>query len=94
VSYRVSRDESGRSSLSTDGLKSFNLMEIEVKDAAAPLSEVYGFVEGMAAYLIAKGPVIRNGDTVGHSAEQRIRIRYGKSHWRPGMQVYRIEFDR
>jgi hypothetical protein len=94
VSYRVSRDASGRSSLSTDGLKAFSLMEIEVKDAAAALSDVYGLVEGVAACLITKGPVIRDGDTVGHSAKQRIRVRYGESHWRPGMQVYRVEFDR
>jgi hypothetical protein len=91
VSYRLSRDASGRFSLSTEGLKDFDLMEIEAKDVAMPLNDLYGLIEGTAAYLIAKGPVIRDGDTVGHTAQQRIRVRHGKSYWRAD-RVYRIEF--
>jgi uncharacterized protein DUF4261 len=92
VSYRVSRDASGRLSLSTEGLKEFNLMEIEAKDVAMPLDELYGLVQGVAAYLITQGPVIQNGHTVGHSNEQRIRVRHGPSYWRVGTRVYRLEF--
>jgi hypothetical protein len=95
IGYRVSRDaSSGRLSLSTDGLKDFDLMEIEVKDTPKPFTELYGLVDGMAAYLIAKGPVIRDGDTIGHSNAQRIRVRHGESYWRPGERVYRVAFDR
>jgi hypothetical protein len=94
VSYRVSRDASGRISLSTDGLKGFDLMEIEVKDAAVPLKDVYGLVEGVAAYLITKGAVIRDGDTVGHTNDQRILMHHGESYWRPGTRVYRMEYNR
>lgn len=93
VSYRVSRDASGRISLSTDGLKGFDLREIEVKDAAVPLKDVYGLVEGVAAYLIT-GPVIRDGDTVGHTNDQRILMRHGESYWRPSTRVYRMEYNR
>lgn len=92
VSYRLSRDAAGRFSISTDGLKDFDLMEIEAKDVAMPFSEFYGLVEGTAAYLITKGPIIRDGDTVGHTAEQRIRVRHKPSYWRAGMRVYRLEF--
>jgi Domain of unknown function (DUF4261) len=92
VSYRVSRDASGRLSISTEGLKDFNLMEIEAKDVAMPFSELHGLVDGMTAYLIKQGPVIQNGHTIGHSNEQRIRVRHGPSYWRAGTRVYRLEF--
>jgi len=91
VSYRVSPDAGGRSSISSAGLRDFNLMEIETKDAAMPLRDLYGLVQGTAAYLIAKGPIIRDGDTIGHTAQQRIRVRHGKSYWRTD-KVYRLEF--
>jgi Domain of unknown function (DUF4261) len=92
VSYRVSRDASGRFSLSTEGLKDFKLMEIEAKDVTKPFNELYSLVEGMAAYLIAKGPVIHDGHTVGPTNEQRIRVRHAPSYWRKGTRVYRLEF--
>jgi hypothetical protein len=69
-------------------------MEIEIKDAGKPFLELHGLVEGMAAYLITEGPVIRHGDTIGHTKEQRIRVLHGNSYWRPGMRVYRLRFDR
>ena len=46
---RVSREASGCFSLSTEGPKGFNLMEIEDKVAAMPVNELYGLVQGMAA---------------------------------------------
>jgi Domain of unknown function (DUF4261) len=94
VDYRLGLDEKGRFSLSTDGLVDFNLMEIEVKDVVMPAQELYGVVQGMAAYLIRKGPIIRDGDTVGASAKQRIRIRHRRSYWRKGQRVYRLDFGR
>jgi hypothetical protein len=90
VSYRVTSDADNRFSISTDGLREFNLMEIETKDAPMTFRDLYGLVQGTAAYLIAKGPIIRDGDTVGHTARQRIRVRHGKSYWRSD-KVYRLE---
>ncbi len=66
-------------------------MEIETKDAAMPLRDLYGILQGTAAYLIAKGPIIRDGDTIGHTAQQQIRVRHGKSYWRAD-KVYRLDF--
>src|SRR5262249_36020035 len=92
VNYRLSRDAaSDRLSFSTDGLKDFGLMEIEAKDVALPFKDAYAHVEGMAAYLIAKGPIVRDGDTIGSSPTERIRVRHGPSYWRKGQRVYRLE---
>ena len=72
-------------------MSNFGLMEIESKDARISFVSLLSLVNGMAQYLIKSGPVIRDGDTVG-DASQKIRVRHGKSYWRPGMTVYRVEF--
>jgi hypothetical protein len=91
VSYRVSREASGNFSLSTHGLKEFGLMEIETKDTKMPGAELFTLVRGASQYLITKGPVIKDGDTIGHTNTQRIRVRHADSYWNEGQKVYRIE---
>lgn len=92
VNYRMSRESSGNFTLSTHGLADFGLMEIESRNAPMPARELFDLVLGASQYLIAKGPVIKDGDTIGHSPQQRIRVRHADSHWNPGQKVYRIEF--
>jgi hypothetical protein len=92
VNYRMSREPSGNFTLSTRGLKEFDLMEIETKDAPMPGLELFDLVLGATQYLIAKGPVIKDGDTIGQSPKQRIRVRHAESYWNAGEKVYRIEF--
>ena len=92
VNYRLSREASGNFTLSTRGLKNFGLMEIETKDAPMPGLDLFDLVLGTTQYLITKGPVIRDGDTIGQSPKQRIRIRHAESYWNEGEKVYRIEF--
>lgn len=91
ISYRISREASGNMSLSTHGLKDFGLMEIEAKDAKMPGPELFRLVFGASQYLITKGPVIMDGDTIGHSDTQRIRVRHADSSWNEGEKVYRVE---
>ncbi len=92
VNYRLSREPSGKFSLSTRGLKDFGLMEIETRDAPIPGLDLFDLVLGTTRYLISKGPVIRDGDTIGRSAKQTVRVRHAESHWNVGERVYRIDF--
>jgi hypothetical protein len=92
VNYRISREASGNFSLSTRGLKDFGLMEIETKDAPMPGLELFDLVLGATQYLIAKGPVVQDGDTIGQSTKQRIRVRHADSYWNDGEKVYQIHF--
>ena len=92
VNYRMSREATGNFTLSTRGLKEFGLMEIETKDAPMPGLDLFDLVLGASQYLISKGPVIKDGDTIGQSPKQRIRVRHADSFWNVGEKVYRIEF--
>lgn len=94
INYRLSREPSGNLNISTRGLKDFNLMEVETKDASKPGREVFDLVLGTTVYLLTKGPVIKDGDTIGESPRLGIRVRHAESYWNPGEKVYRIVFGR
>ena len=94
INFRVTNDVEKGLSLSTQGMQEFDLREIEAKDVNRPGREVFGLIVGMAQYLISKGPVIKDGESIGDSPALNIRVRQGPSHWREGATVYRVTWPR
>lgn len=94
VNFRVSNDPEKGFSLSTQGMEEFGLREIEAKDVHRPGREVFSLLVGMGQYLISKGPVIRDGETIGDSPALNIRVRQSPSYWRDGTTVYRVTWPK
>ncbi len=92
MNFRISNDVKKGFSLSTQGMEEFDLREIEAKDVNRNGLEVFSLLLGTAQYLVAKGPVIKDGQTIGHSPSLNIRVRQGPSYWREGITVYRVIF--
>lgn len=90
VNFRVTNDPVKGFSLSTQGMEEFDLREIEAKEVNRPGREVFSLLLGMAQYLVSKGPVIKDGETIGESPSLNIRVRQGPSYWREGAAVYRV----
>ncbi|AMA59374.1 DUF4261 domain-containing protein [Bradyrhizobium sp. CCGE-LA001] len=63
----------------TVGLSSFVGREIEFRSARLTLPTVIDKVAGLSAYLIEHGNVVKDGDTIGASAEERIKVRHRNS---------------
>ena len=91
VNFRVTNEPKGIS-ISTDGMESFGLREIETKEVNRNGRDVFVLLLSTAQYLIHKGPVIKDGETIGESPSLNIRVRQGPSYWRDGLTVYRIVF--
>ncbi len=94
VNFRLSNDPEKGLSLSTQGMEEFDLREIEAKDVNRPGREVFSLLVGMSQYLISKGPVIKDGETIGDSPALNIRVRQGPSYWREGATVYRVTWPK
>ena len=94
VNFRVSNDPEKGLSLSTQGMEEFGLREIESKDVNRPGREVFTLLAGMGQYLISKGAVIKDGETIGDSPDLNIRVRQGPSYWREGATVYRVTWPK
>lgn len=94
VNFRLSNDAEKGLSLSTSGMDQLDLLEIEAKDVNRPLREVVPLLQGMAQYLASRGPVIKDGETIGDSPRLNIKVHQGPSYWRDGLTVYRVTWPK
>jgi hypothetical protein len=91
--FQLIRSPDGQLGLYTLGMSQFGLMDIEVDDSPMEAQELFEFVSNLAHYLVQRGPVIADGNTVGGSDSQRILVRHRPSMLDPSKQVYKIVFD-
>lgn len=75
--------------LVTLGLGPFVGREVEHPPTGEPPGAVYERVLNLCLYLMRAGPVIKDGDTIGQTAAQRITVRLAE---REGVPVYRLVF--
>ncbi|MGD9784334.1 MAG: DUF4261 domain-containing protein [Hyphomicrobiaceae bacterium] len=92
VQFQVSADGQGGTILSTTGMDAFGLKEIEANPAPMEPKDALDFVENFAGYLMTNGPVVKSGDTIGGSDEQRIKVNFAPSFRESGREVYLIDF--
>ena len=67
------QDEKGISGW-TNGLSSFGKEELEIIDSGQPAADVYDMLWNISAYVIQEGAVLRDGQTLGFSAEQKLPL--------------------
>ncbi len=58
----------------TTGMRTFDLMEIESIRSPESVSDMYARIFGICQYLLTSGPVLRHGDTLGESNDERITV--------------------
>lgn len=63
----------------TMGLSAFVGREIEFVTGKLTLPALFDKVAGLSVYLIEHGSVVKDGDTIGASASERIQVRYKNS---------------
>ncbi|RYY99328.1 MAG: DUF4261 domain-containing protein [Chitinophagaceae bacterium] len=61
-------------SIYTVGMGEFGKPELEVIDSKRELEELYHFIVNICAYVIVNDVALRNGETLGYTADQKIRI--------------------
>lgn len=74
----------------TSGLLPFVGREIEWMPSALPPVLIAERVLGTSQYLLAKGMVLADGETLGVSASEKIRIRFAEQGQRPGIPVVQL----
>jgi uncharacterized protein DUF4261 len=91
VDLRAFRNEDGTTGLFTTGLAALGHMEIEIPRIKMEIGELREWLVGIMCYLLEKGPVLMDGQTIGMSAEQQIRITHCPSIFGHPGQVIRLE---
>jgi hypothetical protein len=91
VLIQFSKQPNGNVLISTLGMRDFEQMEIET-ESALPFDQTLDLVRKLGSYILVNGPVVKDGETMGLTAEQRIRVRHVRS-FRPDVNenVYWLE---
>jgi hypothetical protein len=91
VDLRAFRNEDGTTGLFTIGFAALGHMEIEIPRIKMEIGELREWLVEIICYLLENGPVLMDGQTIGMSAEQQIRIRHCPSIFGHPGQVIRLE---
>mgnify|MGYP000971493289 CR=1 FL=1 len=79
-------DEKGVSSW-TNGLRAFGKEELEIVGSSHSPEEVYGMMLYISEYLLEEGAVLRDGETIGLSAEQKLPLTFSAGVFMEGMSM-------
>ncbi len=74
----------------TRGMDMLGLMDVEIPETADSAEGVFSRLTGIVDYLIGNGMVISDGDTLGATEDERIRVVYGPSALDPEREVMRL----
>jgi hypothetical protein len=89
---RSQGEKEGTTSLFTRGLDVLGRMEIEVVDSSKKPSEILERVADLSSYLLRKGNVIGDGQTLPLAGDEKLKVRHADSALDREGKVLRIEF--
>lgn len=91
VAFGVHGEEDGTHSLYTSGLEEFGHLEIEVAHSRLDPRALIDRVFGMVLYVLDKGVVLKDGETIGTSEDEKIEISHLPSFCDDKCTVVRLE---
>jgi hypothetical protein len=94
VDFRIWKESEDSSSGFTTGMAALGHMEFEAQTVPEAPGDLYDRLLALAGYVIENGPVIKDGDTIGEDAYERIRVIYSKSKYGHEGQVMRLEYEK
>lgn len=71
-------------SIYTFGLKDFNKLELEIINSKSSLDEIHTFILNIASYVIKKNIALKDGETIGFTADQKILIKQSEGKYLEG----------
>jgi hypothetical protein len=91
VDLRAFRNKDGTTGLFTTGLSALGHMEFEIPRIDMEIGELREWLLNIMYYLLEKGPVLLDGQTIGISAEQQIHIHHRPSRFGHSGKVICLE---
>ena len=69
-------NKTGEIGLFSNGLKGFVGYDIELTPAKRSLGQVLERAIALTGYLLDKGPILKDGDTIGYSETERLKVKF------------------
>lgn len=93
VDFRVGKDSETSCAGFTQGMQALGHMELETEKAPEPPGELRDRLMSLAAYVLEHGPIIRDGDTIGEDAHEKIRVVFSPSAYGSEGRVMRLVYE-
>lgn len=90
VDVRVVRNEEGAFEAFTTGLEPLGHRELEIIGLKMKPGELRDWTVNIISYLLENGPILKDGQTIGVSADQQIPIRYTRSKFGHPGEIIRL----
>jgi hypothetical protein len=91
IDFRVEPNDDDSCRLFTTGMKAFGKMEIEIPHSNEKPADVFNFACCVADYILTKNPNIEDGQTIGRSASEKVRMARAPSMWNATITVLRLD---
>ena len=76
--------------LYTYGLRTFDKLEMEIINSKLEIEEIHSFLSNICSYIINNNIVFRNGETLGYTADQKVKLTVSKGVFLDG-QTLKLE---
>jgi hypothetical protein len=93
VDFRLVKNEQGRVAGFTQGMEQLGHTEFEALDSPETPEGLRERLFGLAAYVLTNGPVIKDGDTIGEDANEKIRVIHSDSAYGNKNKVMRLDYS-
>jgi hypothetical protein len=90
IDIRIGKNQDGTFGGYTRGMNAFGFKDYEFRSTKKQPKELTDLFSMFILYLFEKGDVIKDGDTIGLTAEQIIKVRFEDSKIQPGKTVYSL----
>lgn len=91
VDLRAFQNDDGTTGLFTTGLAPLGHMEFEIPSIDMTPGDLREWLINIMYYVLEKGPVLKDGQTIGMTADHQVNIRHTKSRFGHPGKVIRLE---
>jgi hypothetical protein len=81
IDMRLEQNDDGSYRYFTTGMPAFGQPEIEIDRTTGAPAEIFDFCYSIINYILTRGVQIKHGETMGRSADEKIRVTHGESMW-------------
>jgi hypothetical protein len=92
IDMRLEQNEDGTYRYFTTGMTRFERPEMEIDHSEQDPQEIHKFCYAIICHLLNCRANIANGETVGRSAEEKVRVTYKPSMWEREGTVMKLDF--
>jgi hypothetical protein len=93
IDMRLEQNADGTYRFFTTGLDAFHRLEVEINKSRRKPEEILNFCYAIIDYILTSGATIKDGETIGRSTDEKIKVQHKPSMWDKKRTVMELAFN-